>query len=211
MDEALRCRGGSGAVDAVTGIDDWVDESNPVRVIDAFVDALDIGELGFDGVEPAATGRPSYHPSCLLKLYIYGYLNRGAVEPAARTRSGAQPRGDGVARSIGARPQDDCRLPQGQRRRHQEGLCTVRRTVPADGPAFEGERCDRWQQVQSREQPRQEFHEREDRATTQAIGRKRIAVSEPARHGRSTGSVGDADVEEGADQGETGEAAIGDG
>jgi transposase len=57
-------------------LDDWVDESNPVRVIDAFVDALNIAELGFDGVEPAATGRPSYHPSCLLKLYIYGYLNR---------------------------------------------------------------------------------------------------------------------------------------
>jgi transposase len=57
-------------------LDDWVDESNPVRVIDAFVDALNVGELGFEGVEPAATGRPSYHPSSLLKLYIYDYLNR---------------------------------------------------------------------------------------------------------------------------------------
>src|SRR3974390_1254852 len=57
-------------------LDDWVDESNPVRVIDAFVDALNVGELGFDGVEPLATGRPAYHPSTLLKLYIYGYLNR---------------------------------------------------------------------------------------------------------------------------------------
>jgi len=57
-------------------LDDWVDESNPVRVIDAFVDALNVAELGFDGVEPAATGPPSYHPSSLLKLYIYGYLNR---------------------------------------------------------------------------------------------------------------------------------------
>src|SRR5262249_26664095 len=57
-------------------LDDWVDESNPVRVIDVFVDALNIAELGFEGVEPAATGRPSYHPSSLLKLYIYGYLNR---------------------------------------------------------------------------------------------------------------------------------------
>src|SRR5262245_49832954 len=57
-------------------LDDWVDESNPVRVIDAFVDALNVAELGFEGVEPAVTGRPSYHPSSLLKLYIYGYLNR---------------------------------------------------------------------------------------------------------------------------------------
>jgi transposase len=57
-------------------LDDFIDESNPVRVIDAFADALDLAELEFDGVEPAATGRPSYHPSVLLKLYIYGYLNR---------------------------------------------------------------------------------------------------------------------------------------
>ena len=45
-------------------------------MIDAFVDALNVAELGFEGVRPAATGRPSYHPSSLLKLYIYGYLNR---------------------------------------------------------------------------------------------------------------------------------------
>ena len=57
-------------------LDDFIDESNPVRVIDVFVDALDLAEMSFDGVEPAATGRPSYHPSVLLKLYIYGYLNR---------------------------------------------------------------------------------------------------------------------------------------
>ena len=57
-------------------LDDWVDENNPVRVIDAFVDALKLGELGFEGVEPEATGRPSYHPAVLLKLYVYGYLHR---------------------------------------------------------------------------------------------------------------------------------------
>jgi transposase len=57
-------------------LDDWIDEDNPVRVIDAFVDALGLADLGFEGVEPEATGRPSYHPSVLLKLYIYGYLNR---------------------------------------------------------------------------------------------------------------------------------------
>src|SRR5258706_14961945 len=57
-------------------LDDWVDESNPVRAVDVFVDALELGDLGFDGVDPAATGRPAYHPSPMLKLYIYGYLNR---------------------------------------------------------------------------------------------------------------------------------------
>jgi transposase len=57
-------------------LDDWVDESNPIRVIDAFVDALDLRKLGFESVDPADTGRPAYHPSIHLKLYIYGYLNR---------------------------------------------------------------------------------------------------------------------------------------
>jgi transposase len=57
-------------------LDDWIEDENPVRAIDTFVDALDLGDLGFDGVEPAATGRPGFHPSVLLKLYIYGYLNR---------------------------------------------------------------------------------------------------------------------------------------
>jgi transposase len=57
-------------------LEDWIGEDNPVRVIDVFADELDLAELGFDGVEPEVTGRPSYHPSALLKLYIYGYLNR---------------------------------------------------------------------------------------------------------------------------------------
>jgi hypothetical protein len=57
-------------------LDDWIDESNPVRAVDAFVDALNLAKLGFEGVAPEVTGRPSYHPSALLKLYIYRYLNR---------------------------------------------------------------------------------------------------------------------------------------
>jgi len=57
-------------------LEDWISEDNPVRVVDVFVDELDLGGLGFDRVAPRATGRPSYHPSVLLKLYIYGYLNR---------------------------------------------------------------------------------------------------------------------------------------
>jgi transposase len=57
-------------------LEDWICEDNPVRVIEVFVEKLELGDMKFDGVDPAATGRPSYHPSVLLKLYIYGYLNR---------------------------------------------------------------------------------------------------------------------------------------
>ena len=56
-------------------MDDYITEENPVRVIDAFIDSLNLLELGFK-VDPADTGRPAYHPSTMLKLYLYGYLNR---------------------------------------------------------------------------------------------------------------------------------------
>ena len=57
-------------------LDDYVVEDNPVRVVDVFVEELDLASLGFRRVQPAKTGRPAYHPTVLLKLYIYGYLNR---------------------------------------------------------------------------------------------------------------------------------------
>ena len=57
-------------------LDDFVAEENQVRVIEAFVDALDLAALGFEGVAPAASGRPSYHPAVLLKIYVYGYINQ---------------------------------------------------------------------------------------------------------------------------------------
>jgi transposase len=57
-------------------LEDYVTEDNPVRVIEVFIDELDLGTLGFAGVVPEATGRPSYHPATLLKIYLYGYLNR---------------------------------------------------------------------------------------------------------------------------------------
>jgi len=69
-------------------LDDYVTETNPVRVVDVFVDELDLRKLGFEGVKPAATGRPSYHPAVLLKLYIYGYLNR--VQSSRRLEKEAQ-------------------------------------------------------------------------------------------------------------------------
>ena len=57
-------------------LDDYIAEDNPVRAIEVFVDELNLGTLGFEGAAPKATGRPAYHPATLLKLYIYGYLNR---------------------------------------------------------------------------------------------------------------------------------------
>jgi len=57
-------------------LDDYVADDNPVRVIEVFVNELELGKLGFDGAEPQATGRPAFHPSTLLKIYLYGYLNR---------------------------------------------------------------------------------------------------------------------------------------
>jgi transposase len=57
-------------------LDDYVDEDNAVRVVDAFINELDMVALGFEGATPATTGRPSYHPADMLKIYLYGYLNR---------------------------------------------------------------------------------------------------------------------------------------
>ena len=68
-------------------LDDFVEEENPVRVIDVFIDDLDISGLGFKA-EPAATGRPGYHPKMMLKLYVYGYLNR--VQSSRRLEVEAQ-------------------------------------------------------------------------------------------------------------------------
>jgi len=69
-------------------LDDYVTENNPVRVIDVFVEELDLGKLGFERVQPAKTGRPAYHPAVLLKLYIYGYLNR--IQSSRRLEREAQ-------------------------------------------------------------------------------------------------------------------------
>ena len=69
-------------------LDDYISEENPVRVVEAFVENLDLAALGFARVVPAATGRPSYHPAILLKLYIYGYLNR--IQSSRRLEREAQ-------------------------------------------------------------------------------------------------------------------------
>ena len=67
---------------------DYVSEDNPVRVVDVFVESLDLESLGFSGAQPAVTGRPSYHPGVLLKIHIYEYLNR--VQSSHRLEREAQ-------------------------------------------------------------------------------------------------------------------------
>ena len=69
-------------------LEDWITEDNPVRTVDAFVEALDLATLGFDRARAADTGRPAYHPATLLKIYIYGYLNR--VQSSRRLEREAQ-------------------------------------------------------------------------------------------------------------------------
>jgi transposase len=69
-------------------IDEYITDANPVRLVDVFVDELDLKQLGFDGIEPAVTGRPAYHPAILLKIYIYGYLNR--IQSSRRLEKEAQ-------------------------------------------------------------------------------------------------------------------------
>ena len=68
-------------------LDDYIAEENPVRVIDVFIDELDLGLLGFKTV-PEITGRPAYHPATLLKIYVYGYLNR--IQTSRRLEREAQ-------------------------------------------------------------------------------------------------------------------------
>lgn len=87
-------------------LDDYVSDTNPVRMVDVFVDELDLATLGFDGVIPAETGRPAYHPAILLKIYIYGYLNRiqsSQLRPRPTQLDGeAGPRSHGVRNAGGS-------------------------------------------------------------------------------------------------------------
>jgi transposase len=57
-------------------LDDYVSDDNSVRAVDVFIESLDLAALGFNGAQPSKTGRPSYDPATMLKIYVYGYLNR---------------------------------------------------------------------------------------------------------------------------------------
>ena len=181
-------------------LEDWIGDDHPVRVIDAFVDALDLNGLGFERATAAATGRPGYHPSVLLKLHIYGYLNR--VQSSRRLEREAG-RNVEVMWLTGRLVPDhktiaDFRKDNGAAA--PQGLRAVRRAVPSDRPSVGRQRRHRRLEVQGGEQPGPELHQGQDGATHEADRRERcrvICTSSTAPIGKSrlrrfhvTGRVG---------------------
>src|SRR5215831_3272009 len=187
-------------------LEDWIDEGNPVRAIDTFVEKLDLSGLGFDGVAPEATGRPSYHPSGLLKLYIYGYLNRVQSSRRLEREAGrnvevmwltcrlipdhktiADFRKDSgpAIKQVCVQFIELCRL---------MGLLTMA-SVAIDGSKFKA--------VNTRDK---NFTRGKVGATPRPIGKERSSLSCATRHGRLAGAVRRAGSEDGPSEGETGRA-----
>src|SRR5512140_1894455 len=139
-------------------LEDYVSDDNPVRVIEAFIDELDLKALGFEGVVPEATGRPSYHPAALLKIYLYGYLNR---IPSSRRLERETQRNIELMWLTGRLMPDfktiaDFR--KGQRASDQGDLPPVRNALPTAGLVLRGCDRDRRQPVQGCEHSGQELH-----------------------------------------------------
>jgi transposase len=139
-------------------LDDYVAEDNLVRVIDVFVDELDLQALEFEGIAPEATGRPAYHPATLLKIYVYGYINQ--IQSSRRLERE-------TARNVEmmwltGRLAPDFKTIADFRKDNgaaiPRGLRAVRRAVPSVQPFHAGYRCDRREQVQGGQQSRQELH-----------------------------------------------------
>ena len=170
-------------------LDDAIDADNPVRVVDAFIDALDLTELGFD-VLPEPTGRPGYHPATLLKLYLYGYLNQ--IQSSRRLERECR-RNIELMWLVGQLTPDfktiaDFRKDNGPAIR--EVCSPVRCLVPRHASAGRAARRDRRQQVQGGEQPREELHARsteeahgDDRAGHHALSRpiSIVRIARPRR------------------------------
>jgi transposase len=121
-------------------LDEYIGDDNPVRAIDVFVDSLDLAALGFVGVQPLALGRPAYHPATMLKIYIYGYLNR--VQSSRRLERECQRNIELIWLTGRLAPglQNDRGFPQGQWRSHTQSLSRIRHAVPQDRAARHGQR-----------------------------------------------------------------------
>src|SRR5262245_42685544 len=135
-------------------LDDYVTENNPVRVIEAFIDELDLATLGLRRCRPRDHWAPSVPSSDATEDLSLRLSQPRAVEPAARTGSAAQYRADVADRAAGTRLQDDRRLPQGQWRGDPGGVRPACGVVPPAGAVHPRRCCDRRQQVQSGEQSR---------------------------------------------------------
>ena len=118
-------------------LEDWICEDNPVRAIEVFVDGLDLGQHGFAGVDPEVTGRPSYHPAVLLKLYIYGYLNR--VQSSRRLEREAG-RNVEVMWLTGRLAPDHKTIAHFRKDGYPQSMHAVRCAVPHDGLAHASQR-----------------------------------------------------------------------
>jgi hypothetical protein len=146
-------------------LDDYVGEDNPVRIVDAFVNELNLGALGFEGANPATTGRAWLSPVGSAQDLHLRLSQPRPVQPPSGTGDPAQPRADLAHRPPDARLQDHCRLPPRQRTGHPCGVCAVHRAVPQAQPVHPGGGGPRRLQVQGCQQPRQELHAGQDRCT----------------------------------------------
>jgi len=135
-------------------LDDFVTEENQVRVIEAFVDELDLRGLGFEGVVPEATGRPAYHPATMLKIYVYGYVNQ--IASSRRLEREARRNVELMADwTACAGLQDDRGLQKRQRRSDPGDVPAIRGALPKSELVHSGDRGDRRKPVQGRQLPRQ--------------------------------------------------------
>ena len=166
-------------------LEDWADDENSVRVIDAFVDALDLGELGFAGVDPRSTGRPAYHPSVLLKLFIYGYLN--AVQSSRKLEREARCNIE-VMWLLGRLVPDHKTIAEFRRNNGPSIRKVCAQFVELCRPPHTGKRRDRWIEVQGGQQPRPQLHGSQNEAAHDADRGKRRALHPSARKCRSPGT-----------------------
>ena len=165
-------------------VDDYVGRDNPVRFIDAFVDGLDLAAAGFERATPKATGRPGYDPADLLKLYIYGYLNRVRSSRRLEAESKRNLEVIWLLRTFVAGLQDDRRFPADQSGGVPPGVSGVREAMPRTGAVRARAGGSRRYSDQGSEQPGAELYQSE---AGEGVGRERrevVALSRPARRGR---------------------------
>ena len=164
-------------------LEDWIGEDHLVRVVDLFVDELDLPALGFARSAPARTGRPGYHPAVLLKLFIYGYLNR---IPSSRRLEREAGRNVELMWLTGRLVPDHKTIADFRR---DNGPCIrpIRGVEPPDRRAERRLRCHRREQVPGRQQPGPQLHQGQDRQPHCPPGGGRRAHHRGDGAGRSTG------------------------